>query len=64
MPRHGTLVAVNERVVLDDMEEVGRGFLEQVIVQELAAERRLRHGNGRMQQADVANARLAARNDR
>ena len=42
----GPLVAVQERVVLDEVEEIGGGHLEEVAVQQLAAERHLRHGDG------------------
>ena len=42
----GALVAVDKRVVLDDVEKACRGHLEEILVKELSSKGRLRHGDG------------------
>ncbi len=50
-----SLVAVKERMVLDNMEEVSRRHLEDVTMKVLTTVRSLRSGDGRLEQAYVAN---------
>ena len=50
------LVAVDERVVLDEMEQIRSGLLRKGRVQELAFERHLRHRERRLEEATVADA--------
>ncbi len=54
--RASPFVAVEEGVVLDDVIEIGSRHLVQVLVQELASERGLRHRDRRMQQAHIADS--------
>lgn len=49
------LVAVQERVVLGEVEQVGRRHLDQRRVEEEAVEGRLRHLDGRAQEAEVTH---------
>ena len=56
----GTLVAIDERVVLDDVKQVGGSHLEQIGMEVLSAEARLRHGRRRFQQTGVAQAHRSA----
>ena len=54
------LVAVDERVVPAEIEEIRGGDLSQVGKRRLAAEGRLRRGDGRFQQTAVAQSGTAA----
>jgi hypothetical protein len=56
----GALVPVHERMVADDVEQIGRGHREQPVVDELATERRLGLREGRLQEAAIAEPRAAA----
>ena len=56
----GPLVAVDEWLVLRDVECIGSGHREQVRMRELAAGARLRHGHGGLQESTIADARRAA----
>ena len=54
--RARAFVAVDKRMILHDMKEIGCYHLEQVGVQELAGEPDLWHRNRRFQQAKISNA--------
>lgn len=56
----GALVAIDERVILNNVLQIGRRHFKHILVQKLSPERCLRHGNRRMQQPDVADALRAA----
>src|SRR6266508_2729930 len=55
-----SLVPVDERLILRDVERVGRRHREQALVSELAARGRAWHGDGGLQQARVAYTSGAA----
>jgi len=55
----GSLVAVNERMVLSDVEQVRRSHLEDVLVQILITESGSGHRDGRLKQAHVSDAERA-----
>ena len=59
--RHGTssLIAIDEWVVLHEVEHVGRRHFKRKGVQVAAIERRLWLGNGRIQQVSIAHAVIA-----
>ena len=50
----GPFVAIQEGVVLDNVKQVRRGHLKEILMEKLAAERRLRLGDGRFKQAQIA----------
>ncbi len=52
----GALVPVHERMVLDDVVQVRRSHLEQILMEELASKGCLRHGDRRVQKADLAHS--------
>ena len=54
------LVAVDERVVLNQVEQVRRGHGEDIPVEQLAAEAHARLGHGGFQQPQITNAAIAA----
>ena len=56
----GALVPIEERMVPDEVVQIGGGHLGQAGVQVAATERGLRHGDCRLEEADVADAVLAA----
>src|SRR5712664_130512 len=53
----GPLIAVHEGVVLDEVEEVRGGHLKDLPVEEFPPEGRLRSGERRFEQPDVADTR-------
>lgn len=52
----GSFVAIDERMVPYQMEQIGRGHLVDVRMQELAAVRGRRHSDSRLEQLDIADA--------
>ena len=50
-----SFIAVEKRVVLNDMEEIRRCHLKQISMEEFASERCLRHRGSGVQQADVSD---------
>ncbi len=56
--RAGPLVPVYEGVVPGDVEKIGRGHLEQVVVQKPSPEARRGHGECRLQKTEVPNTGL------
>jgi hypothetical protein len=55
-----SLVAVDEGLVLGDVEGIRGRHREEVVMDEVAPERLARHADGRFQKPLVANVRLAS----
>lgn len=55
-----SLIAVDKRMVLGDIEEIGRTHLVVILVEILAIERRLNGPQGRRQKAGVSNSSTPA----
>lgn len=55
-----SFVAVHEGMILDDMEQVCCGHLENVVAQVLLSETRLGYGNGGIQEGPIAYTGAAA----
>ena len=58
--RAGPFIAIHEGMILDEMKHVCRGHLKEIGVQILLRKAGSRHGDGRLQQAEISNARASS----
>ena len=58
--RADPLVAIQERVVLDQVKEIGGGHLNHIRVQKLAVEGRARYAERRLEQTDYSASFFSA----